>query len=89
MAFWGNCSYIPHMTDTLTTLAPRVLALPARSRAVLAELLLETLDPPGPCGHETLELLRNRDQEMNDGLVATKSHAQIVRSAREALAAHR
>jgi hypothetical protein len=76
------------MTDTLTTLAPKALALPACSRAVLAELLLETLEP-AQCSSETLLLLRSRDQEMDEGAVATKSSAEIVQSARAALTENR
>lgn len=76
------------MSANVKEITESVLALPKRSRAILAELILDTLD-------ETSELLDNeqawldeakkRDKEISTGKVKCRTHKEIVSAAYEAI----
>ena len=76
------------MPQTLTDLTAQVLALPRRSRAVLVELLLETLDEETQTDAEAqwLGLAEKRDAEMAAGRVQPKTHEEVMSAAWGALA---
>ena len=75
------------MSVNVRELSSLALGLPERSRAMLADLLLEGLDEGNPDSYETawLELAKQRDAQLDDGSTQAKSHRQIMASAREAV----
>lgn len=75
------------MTISVKDLSSMVLDLPTRSRAMLADLLLDSLDEGSSESYETawLELARRRDAEMSEGAAATMSHEEVMASARKAV----
>jgi hypothetical protein len=75
------------MNTTVHEISTLVLGLPVRSRALLADLLLDSLDEGTADANENawLELARQRDKEITAGRVECKSHTQIMIAARKAL----
>ncbi|MCC5850886.1 MAG: addiction module protein [Verrucomicrobia bacterium] len=63
------------------------LGLPTRSRALLADLLLDSLDEGSLESNEAawFELAKRRDAELDKGTVGTKNHAEVMAAAREAV----
>jgi len=75
------------MNVTIRELSGLALELPTRSRAILADLLLDSLDEGSPESYETawLELAKRRDAELDKGSVGSKDHAEIMTVARDAV----
>lgn len=65
----------------------QALKLPARSRALLADLLLDSLDECSAEANERawLALARKRDADITKRRVSCKTHTEIMKAAREAL----
>jgi putative addiction module component (TIGR02574 family) len=64
-------------------LAPEVLKLPIRERAILAAFLWESLDDPyakveGLDDEEALSLAEKRDEEIESGVVKPMAHADLM-----------
>ncbi len=75
------------MSVNMRELSSLVLGLPERSRAMLADLLLDSLDEGTPESYQMawLELAKQRDAQLSDGSAEFKSHEEIMSSAREAV----
>jgi len=75
------------MSISVRELSGLALGLPERSRAMLADLLLDSLDEGTPESYETawLELAKQRDAQLSDGSAQSRSHAEVMASAREAV----
>ena len=75
------------MSFNVREISGEALRLPTRSRAMLANLLLDSLDEGETGTYETawLELARQRDDELGRGSVEGLSHESIMKSARETL----
>jgi hypothetical protein len=75
------------MSVSVKELSSLALGLPTRSRAMLADLLLDSLDEGATETYEAawLELARQRDVELADGSGGKKSHDEIMAAAREAV----
>jgi putative addiction module component (TIGR02574 family) len=68
-------------------LAPEVLKLPVRDRALLAACLWESLEDPYTelvtlDDEEALALAERRDAEIESGLVAPLSHSELMQQLR-------
>jgi len=72
---------------SILELTTQALALPPKSRAVLADVLLDSLDDPSPMDFDRqwIKEAQRRDEEMERGLVPSKSHEDVMRHARESL----
>ena len=68
-------------------LAIRVMALPSKSRAELAELLIQSLEEPDDPEIKSAWLaeIHRRDQEIRAGTAITRPADQVLREAREQL----
>jgi putative addiction module component (TIGR02574 family) len=68
-------------------LATRVMALPAKSRAELAELLIQSLEEPvnPEIKSAWLAEIHRRDREIRTGSAITRPADQVLREAREQL----
>ena len=75
------------MNESINQITSRILTLPRRSRALLADLLLDSLDYGPTITNEDawLELAKKRDKEISDGKISYKTHEGILTSAREAI----
>ena len=75
------------MAVTVRELSSLVLGLPERSRAMLADLLLDSLDEGTPESYQTawLELAKQRDLQLDNGSTQPKSHSDIMAAARKAV----
>jgi len=75
------------MSISVRELSGLVLGLPERSRAMLADLLLDSLDEGTPESYDTawLELAKQRDAQLSDGSAQSRSHREVMASAREAV----
>jgi putative addiction module component len=71
----------------LEDLTTRALALPANSRAELAELLMQSLEEADDPDHKAAWLVEiyRRDQESRAGASVTKPADHVLREAREHL----
>jgi len=74
------------MSISVRELSGLALGLPERSRAMLADLLLDSLDEGTPESYETawLELAKQRDAQLSDGSAQSRTHREVMASAREA-----
>lgn len=68
---------------TVDELAPEILKLPIRDRALLAASLWESLEDPYSSGmelsdDEALALAEARDAEMESGAVTPLSHVELM-----------
>jgi putative addiction module component (TIGR02574 family) len=68
-------------------LATRVMALPPKCRAELAELLIQSLEKPDEPEIKSAWLaeIQRRDQEIRAGTAITKPAVEVLREAREQL----
>ncbi len=75
------------MSVSVRELSSLALALPERSRAMLADLFLDSLDDGAPESYETawLELAKQRDAQLTGGSAKSKSHGEVMAAAREAV----
>ena len=75
------------MNESINQITSRILTLPRRSRALLADLLLDSLDDGPTITNEDawLELAKKRDKEISDGTMSYKTHEEVLHSAREAI----
>lgn len=75
------------MTASVKEISTMALGLPLRSRALLADMLLDSLDETVAGANETawLEVARRRDQEIADGRVRCRTHDQVMTAARKSL----
>jgi len=75
------------MTANVKELSTLALGLPTRSRAVLADLLLDSLDEGSTESFDAawLTLARDRDAELDASTAASKSHADVMAAARKAV----
>jgi len=66
-------------------LTARVMALPPKSRAELAELLIQSLEEPDEPEIKSAWLaeIHRRDQEIRAGATVTRPTEQVLREARE------
>jgi len=71
---------------TMMSVTAQALALPKRSRALLADLLLDSLDESAQetLDREWLEVAKKRDEEIESGSVQLITHEEMMRSLREA-----
>lgn len=71
----------------LEDLTARAVALPARSRAELAEILIESLDVEDGAALESAWLsdIQRRDREIRAGASVTRAADEVLREAREQL----
>ena len=65
----------------------KALKLPARSRALLADMLLDSLDEDSAETNEEawIKLAKKRDEDISKGRVTCKTHTELMKAAREAL----
>lgn len=75
------------MSISVRELLGLALGLPERSRAMLADLLLDSLDEGSPESYETawLELAKQRDAQLCAGSAPSRSHEDVMVAAREAV----
>ncbi len=75
------------MNVTIRELSGLALGLPTRSRAILADLLLDSLDDGSPESYDTawLELAKRRDAELDKETAGVKNHSDVMAAAREAV----
>lgn len=75
------------MAVNVRELSSLALGLPERSRAMLADLLLDSLDEGTPESYETawLELAKQRDAQLSDGSAQPKAHREVMAAVREAV----
>ena len=75
------------MDKSVKDITSSALNLPRRSRALIADLLLDSLDEGAAESYETewLEVARNRDTELTEGTIASTSHEKVMAAAREAV----
>ena len=75
------------MSTNVKEISTLVLGLPVRSRALLADLLLDSLDEGTAEAneHAWIEVARQRDREITAGRVDGKTHEQVMGAARKAL----
>jgi hypothetical protein len=75
------------MSVSVRELSSLALGLPERSRAMLADLLLDSLDDGAPESYDVawLELAKQRDAQLSDGSAQSRSHGEVMASAREAV----
>jgi hypothetical protein len=75
------------MGSNVRDVASDALRLPRRSRALLADLLLDSLDEGSAESHEEawLKVAQSRDAELSDGTAQPVGHEQVMRVARESI----
>jgi len=75
------------MTSDLERLKSELMALPPKSRALLAHTLIESLDEDADPDAEALwvEEIRRRDREIRTGVAKTKPADQVLREVRDGL----
>jgi len=75
------------MNASVKDVTSQALTLPRRSRALLADLLLDSLDegPSADFEREWVELAKKRDVEISEGRVECRSHEEVLARAREAV----
>jgi len=75
------------MNESIKQMTSRILTLSRRSKALLADLLLDSLDdgPTTTNQDAWLDLAKKRDKEISDGKISYKTHEEILNSAREAI----
>ncbi len=75
------------MDKNVKDITSSALKLPRRSRALIADLLLDSLEEGAAESYEAewLEVARNRDSEITEGTIESTSHEKIMAEAREAL----
>lgn len=75
------------MAISVRDLSTMALGLPTRSRAVLADLLLDSLDEGPAESYERawLDMAKARDAEMDRDPSTCKSHEEIMDAARKAV----
>lgn len=75
------------MTVSVRDISTLVLGLPTRSRAMLVDLLLDSLDEGSAESHETawLQVARQRDAELDSGSSEVRSHDEIMAAAHKAV----
>jgi putative addiction module component (TIGR02574 family) len=75
------------MDSSIREVTARALALPQRSRALLAEVLLDSLDEPsgGEVEQAWLELAEARDAEMSSGQVTGLDYDEAMARVRKNL----
>jgi hypothetical protein len=75
------------MSTSVKEISTLALGLPARSRALLADLLLDSLDEGTAESNEAawVKLAHQRDKEMATGGVEGKTHEQIIAAAHRKL----
>lgn len=75
------------MTTNVKELSRLALGLPERSRAMLADLLLDSLDEGSVESYDEawLEVAAKRDGELENGSARPVDHREIVESARRAV----
>jgi hypothetical protein len=76
------------MQTTIKSITTNALTLPQKSRALLANILLDTLDKavePIDNDHAWIKEAKRRDKEMNSGKSSCKSHKEVMNAAYEAI----
>ena len=75
------------MSASVKELTGQLLVLPKRSRALIADLLLDSLDEGSGGQNERawIETAKKRDKAMDAGTVTGRTHKQVMAAARGAL----
>ncbi len=75
------------MSVTVKDISSLALGLPVRSRAILADLLLDSLDEGETVSYEAawLDVAKQRDAELTDGVAEVREHGEVMAAAREAI----
>lgn len=76
-------------TATFDTIISTALELPPDQRTRLASRLIESLDESPPLTDAWRETIHRRAAEIDDGTVQLLEHEEVMRRARQALAATR
>ncbi len=80
------------MQTTAKSITLGALTLPQKSRALLADILLDTLDKavePVDNDHAWIKEAKRRDKEMTEGKTSSKSHKEVMKAAYEAIGCKR
>ena len=75
------------MSHNIKDISSLALKLPRRSRALLADLLLDSLEegPVESYEEDWLKVARARDAELTEGTVQTINHEELMDAARKAI----
>ncbi len=72
---------------TISNATAEVLAMPTKSRAILADLLLDSLNDVDTQNYDKIWIdeAQRRDKEMSDNKPVCKSHEEVMQRAKEEL----
>jgi hypothetical protein len=75
------------MAITIREISSQALSLPPKSRAILANMLLDSLEEVRVSDNEKkwIEEAKKRDKEITEGKVVCKSHDDVMKSAYKAI----
>mgnify|MGYP000600796408 CR=1 FL=1 len=75
------------MSTNVKDITSSALKLPRRSRALIADLLLDSLEEGAAKSYEEewIEVARNRDTELTESTIESTDHEKIMTAAREAV----
>ena len=73
--------------STIAEVTAEVLSFPSKSRAILADILLDSLNDVEVENYDKIWLAeaKRRDKDITDNKVICKSHAEVLQRAREAI----
>ncbi|MBU8901226.1 MAG: addiction module protein [Victivallales bacterium] len=73
--------------STIAEFTTRVLSLPSKSRAILADVLLDSLNDVEIINYDKLWIdeAQRRDKEITAGKVSCKPHSEVIKRARKEL----
>ena len=76
-----------HEMSTIAEVTIRVLSLPSKSRAILADVLLDSLNDVEIINYDKLWIdeARRRDQEITAEKISCKTHSEVIKRARKVL----
>jgi len=80
------------MQATAKSITSSALTLPQKSRALLADILLDTLDKvvePIDNEHAWIKEAKRRDKDMDSGKSSSQSHKEVMKAAYEAIGCKR
>jgi Putative addiction module component len=73
--------------STIAEVTAEVLSFPSKSRAILADVLLNSLNDAEIKNHDKIWLAeaKRRDKEITEKKVVCKTHSEVLQRAREAI----
>lgn len=73
--------------STIAEITAEVLSFPSKSRAILADVLLDSLNDAEIKNYDKVWLAeaKRRDKEITDNKVICKTHTEVLQRAREAI----